>query len=118
MSQSQFASFPPKLGLYDPAFEHDACGVGFIAQIKGKKTHDIVSGALTMLEHMDHRGACGCEENTGDGAGILTALPHDFLVKAALKDAQIKLPEQGRYGAGIVFLPTDTEQRDFVIQYC
>ncbi len=116
MSQSQFLGCPPKLGLYDPAFEHDACGVGFIAQIKGKKTHDIVMNALTMLEHMDHRGACGCEENTGDGAGILTALPHDFLSKAALKDANIKLPRQGQYGAGIVFLPTDNEQRDYAMK--
>jgi glutamate synthase (NADPH/NADH) large chain len=102
---------PGKLGLYDPQFEHDSCGVGFVAHIKGKTSHDIVRNALTMLEHMDHRGACGCEQNTGDGAGILTGLPHDFLVKVAQRDAQITLPAKGTYGAGIVFLPTDTTQR-------
>ncbi len=102
------------MGLYDPQYEHDSCGVGFVAHIKGKKSHEIVKNALTMLEHMDHRGACGCEENTGDGAGILTALPHDFLVKVAKRDAGIDLPGAGGgrgYGAGIVFLPTDSEQR-------
>jgi glutamate synthase (NADPH) large chain len=106
--------FPARQGLYDPAMEHDSCGVGFVAHIKGKKSHAIVSQALTMLEHMDHRGACGCEENTGDGAGILTALPHDFLVKVAQRDAGITLPTAGKYGAGIVFLPTDSEQRAVV----
>jgi glutamate synthase (NADPH/NADH) large chain len=102
---------PGKMGLYDPEFEHDSCGVGFIAHIKGKASHDIVINALTMLEHMEHRGACGCEENTGDGAGILTAMPHKFLAKIASRDAGIKLPDPGKYGAGIVFLPSDNEQR-------
>jgi glutamate synthase (NADPH) large chain len=104
---------PRKQGLYDSQFEHDACGVGFVAHIKGKKSHEIVTNALTMLQSMEHRGACGCEENTGDGAGILTALPHEFLVKAAKRDAGITLPEVGHYGAGVVFLPTDGEQRIF-----
>ncbi len=99
------------MGLYDPQFEHDSCGVGFVAHIKGHKSHDIIKNALTMLENMDHRGACGCEANTGDGAGILTGLPHEFLVKVAKRDANITLPPKGRYGAGIVFLPTDNEQR-------
>ncbi len=102
---------PGKLGLYDPQFEHDSCGVGFIAHIKGRKSPSIVSDALTMLEHMEHRGACGCEENTGDGAGILTGLPHEFLVKVAKRDANITLPAAGNYGVGIVFLPSDNEQR-------
>ncbi len=102
--------FPARQGLYDPAMEHDSCGVGFVAHIKGKKSHAIVSQAIQMLEHMEHRGACGCEENTGDGAGILTALPHDFLVKVAQRDAGITLPAEGQYGAGIIYLPTDTEQ--------
>jgi glutamate synthase (NADPH/NADH) large chain len=100
-----------KIGLYDPAYEHDSCGVGFVAHIKGKKSHEIVTNALKMLEHMDHRGACGCEQNTGDGAGILTGIPHDFLVKVAMRDAGITLPEQGSYGVGIVFLPSDSEER-------
>ncbi|HMD53286.1 MAG TPA: glutamate synthase subunit alpha, partial [Phycisphaerae bacterium] len=105
------ADKPVRLGLYDPEYEHDSCGVGFIAHIKGKKSHDIVINAITMLEHMEHRGACGCEENTGDGAGILTGLPHAFLAKVAKRDAGINLPPAWRYGAGIVFLPTDPEQR-------
>ncbi len=104
---------PGKTGLYDPEFEHDSCGVGFIAHIKGKSSHDILTNALTMLEHMEHRGACGCEENTGDGAGILTSLPHAFLVKVAKRDAGIELPPEGQYGAGIVFLPSDNEQRQW-----
>ncbi len=104
---------PKKTGLYDPAFEHDSCGVGFVAHIKGQKSHDIIKNALVMLEHMDHRGACGCESNTGDGAGILTGLPHDFLVKVAKRDAGIELPAPGTYGVGIVFLPADSEQLAF-----
>jgi glutamate synthase (NADPH/NADH) large chain len=105
------SGLPSKTGLYDPQFEHDACGVGFVAHIKGQKSHSIVQQALTMLQHMEHRGASGCEQNTGDGAGILTAIPHDFLVKVAQRDAGITLPEKGRYGVGIVFLPSNAEQR-------
>ena len=78
-STSRFASLPPKQGLYDPAFEHDSCGVGFVAHVKGKRSHQILIDAEEVLRNMDHRGACGCEPNTGDGAGILTALPHEFL---------------------------------------
>jgi len=63
-------------GLYSPAFEHDACGIGFVANIKSNKSHQIVSDALTVLENMEHRGACGCENNTGDGAGIMFQTPH------------------------------------------
>ena len=73
------SGLPPKQGLYDPRFEHDACGVGFVVNIKGEKSHEIVEQALTVLENLDHRGACGCEENTGDGAGILMQIPHAFL---------------------------------------
>ncbi|MCC7191470.1 MAG: glutamate synthase large subunit [Phycisphaeraceae bacterium] len=104
---------PVKQGLYDPVNEKDSCGVGFIAHIKGKKSHGIVSDALKMLENMDHRGACGCETNTGDGAGILTALPHAFLTRVAMRDAKISLPTPGTFGAGIVFLPQDPRQRDY-----
>ncbi len=102
---------PVKQGLYDPANEKDSCGVGFIAHIKGQPSHEIVENALTMLQAMDHRGACGCEANTGDGAGILTALPHRFLVKVAKRDADLDLPDPGQYGAGLVFLPDDDQQR-------
>ncbi|GJM81913.1 hypothetical protein HMSSN139_44090 [Paenibacillus sp. HMSSN-139] len=70
---------PPKQGLYDPAFEKDACGMGFVAHIKGKASHEIVSQALTMLANMEHRGGQGSEPNSGDGAGILLQIPHRFL---------------------------------------
>ena len=103
---------PAAQGLYDPAYEHDACGVGFVAHIKGVASRQIVDDAERILRHMTHRGACGCEENTGDGAGILTALPDAFLRKAARRDLGIELPEVGAYAAGIVFLPTDPEQRE------
>ncbi len=102
---------PAANGLYDPAYEKDACGVGFIAHIKGHKSHGIVEDAITMLQRMDHRGACGCEANTGDGAGILTALPHGFLRSAAQRDAGIEVPDAGLFGAGNVFLPRDEAQR-------
>jgi glutamate synthase domain-containing protein 1 len=112
--QGQFplmkAGKPAKQGLYDPVNEKDACGVGFVAHIKGKASHRIVEDALTMLENMDHRGACGCETNTGDGAGILIALPDAFLRKAAKRDAGLTLPPAGKYGTGVVFLPQDAEQ--------
>ncbi len=99
------AGLPDRQGLYDPANEHDACGIGFIAHIKGQRSHRIVADALEMLSRMDHRGACGCEANTGDGAGILTAKPHVFLRRAAHEDASIDLPDRGRYGVGNIFLP-------------
>ena len=71
--------FPQKHGLYDPANEKDACGVGFVANIKGARSHQIILDAETILRNMDHRGACGCEYNTGDGAGIMTGMPHEFM---------------------------------------
>ncbi len=92
---------PEKQGLYDPQNEHDACGVGFVCHMKGKKSHQIVADALTILENLDHRGAC-VEENTGDGAGILIQAPHKFLVKVA-KAAGFELPAQGQYGVANVF---------------
>jgi len=72
----------PAQGLYDPRYEHDACGVGFVADIKGRKSNAIIRNALTVLVNLSHRGACGCEKNTGDGAGILMQMPHAFLVEA------------------------------------
>ena len=77
---------PEKHGLYDPKFEHDSCGVGFVANIKGRRSHQIVEDAYIILQNMDHRGACGCDPNTGDGAGILTGLPHEFLKKVARQE--------------------------------
>ncbi len=99
------------IGLYDPAFEHDACGVGFVADIRGRRSHQIVLDADQVLRNMDHRGACGCEANTGDGAGILTALPHEFLREVAKEELGLDLPQPGRFAAGNVFLPTDPKER-------
>jgi glutamate synthase (NADPH/NADH) large chain len=104
--------FPAPHGLYNPDYEHDSCGVGFIANIKGLRSRQIIDDANRILQHMVHRGACGCEANTGDGAGMLTALPDEFLNKVTQSDLGITLPERGRYGVGIVFLPTDPLQRE------
>ncbi len=103
-------ALPVKQGLYDPQFEHDACGVGFIVHKSGKKSHAIVEQGLTILENLEHRGACGCETNTGDGAGILMQIPHKFLVKVAAA-ANITLPEVGQYGVGMVYASPDSETR-------
>ena len=100
----KIANFPPKQGLYDPRFEHDACGVGFVVNIKGEKSHEIVEEALTVLQNLDHRGACGCEENTGDGAGILLQVPHAFF-QDACEGSAFSLPDPGEYGVGMLFLP-------------
>jgi glutamate synthase (ferredoxin) len=97
-------------GLYDPSHEHDACGVGFVVNIKGRRSHSIVQHALQLLINLLHRGACGCEVNTGDGAGILLQMPDRFLRKAAA-GVGITLPVEGGYGAGLVFLPRDLEAR-------
>nr|MCS5626992.1 glutamate synthase large subunit [Planctomycetota bacterium] len=96
-----------KTGLYDPANEKDSCGVGFIADIKGRRSHQMILDAREMLDHMSHRGACGCEANTGDGAGFLTALPHEFLTRVAREDLEKELPGPGQFAAGNVFLPRD-----------
>ena len=98
-------------GLYRPEFERDACGIGFVANIKGNKNHAIVSDALTLLENMEHRGACGCESNTGDGAGILIQTPHEFLFEECLRMG-VHLPSFGRYGVGSVFFPRDIRLRE------
>ncbi|MGH7874188.1 MAG: glutamate synthase central domain-containing protein, partial [Candidatus Binatia bacterium] len=107
MTQS---GLPPKQGLYDPRFEHDACGVGFVVNIRGEKSHEIVEQALMVLQNLDHRGACGCEENSGDGAGILMQIPHGFL-KDACAGLGFQLPDAGEYGVGMIFLPDQRDQR-------
>jgi glutamate synthase (NADPH/NADH) large chain len=99
------------LGLYRPEFEHDACGIGFVANLKGNKNHQIVSDALTILENMEHRGACGCEDNTGDGAGILIQTPHEFFFEECLK-LGVHLPPFGKYGVGTVFFPREIRLRE------
>ncbi|MDY7013688.1 MAG: glutamate synthase central domain-containing protein, partial [Cyanobacteriota bacterium] len=103
-------SMPPKQGLYDPQFERDACGVGFIVHQKGVKSHSIVEQALEILLNLDHRGACGCEPNTGDGAGILMQVPHKFLKKVAAIEG-IELPEPGQYGVGAIYASPDRATR-------
>jgi glutamate synthase (NADPH/NADH) large chain len=105
--------YPEKYGLYDPVNEHDSCGVGFIAHIKGERSHQIIIDAEEILCHMDHRGARGAEVNTGDGAGMLTALPHQFLRRVAAEDLKVDLPAPGQFAAGLVFLPTNAEERQF-----
>src|SRR6266481_5349331 len=101
---------PGRQGLYDPQFEHEACGVGFVVNIKGSKSHAIIEQALQVLLNLDHRGACGCEANTGDGAGILIQPPHEFL-KLVAKEGRVTLPGPGEYGVGMVFMPHDRAQR-------
>ncbi len=103
--------FPSAQGLYDPRHEHDSCGVGFIAHLKGQKSHQIIEDGVTALEHLAHRGACGCEVNTGDGAGILIQTPHEFLMHVCAHDG-IRLPERGHYGAGLFFASRDERARD------
>src|SRR6266542_317596 len=106
---------PGKQGLYDPQFEHDACGVGFVVNVKGRKSHAIIEQALQVLLNLDHRGACGCEANTGDGAGILLQMPHEFL-KVAGREAGVALPGFGEYGVGMVFLPPEPGERQACVQ--
>jgi len=101
---------PQPQGLYDPAFEKDSCGVGFVADMKGRKSNAIVRQALTVLLNLRHRGACGCESNTGDGAGILMQVPHAFFKSACAKE-KIALPGAGEYGVGMMYLPPDVRQR-------
>ena len=98
-------------GLYNSKFEHDACGIGFVANIKSNKSHQIVSDALTILENMEHRGACGCENNTGDGAGILIQTPHEFFFDECIKHG-IHLPPYTKYGVGVLFFPKDIRLRE------
>ena len=103
-------SFPQKQGLYDPQYEHDACGVGFIVHQKGQKSHSIVEQALTILLNLDHRGAVGAEPNTGDGAGILMQMPDKFMRKVAAAQG-ITLPEAGQYGVGMIYSSPDEASR-------
>ncbi|MBI2765157.1 MAG: glutamate synthase large subunit [Chloroflexi bacterium] len=103
-------ALPGPQGLYDPRHEHDSCGVGFVVHLKAHRSHQIVSDGLTALENLNHRGACGCEVNTGDGAGILIQIPHEFFRRetAALG---IRLPEAGKYGVGLFFASPEPRSR-------
>ena len=100
-----------QLGLYDPKFEHDACGIGFVAHINGSKSHQNISDALTVLENMEHRGACGCENNTGDGAGIMLQMPHEFFFDECLR-LGVHLPAYGKYGVAVIFFPKEIRLRE------
>ena len=102
-------------GLYLPEHEHDACGIGIVANIDGKRSHKIISQGLQVLKNLGHRGACGCDPETGDGAGILVQMPHKFMSKVA-KQNRIPLPEQSRYAVAMCFLPNDTQLRKFCIE--
>ncbi|HXN34672.1 MAG TPA: glutamate synthase central domain-containing protein, partial [Opitutaceae bacterium] len=101
---------PPKQGLYDPWYEHDSCGVGFVVDIKGRASNKILKQAIQILKNLDHRGAAGSEANTGDGAGVLIQIPHAFF-REACKKQRISLPGHGEYGSGLVFLPRDRVMR-------
>ncbi|HEX6804752.1 MAG TPA: glutamate synthase large subunit [Terriglobales bacterium] len=101
---------PPAQGLYDPAHEHDACGIGFVASINGTKSHDIIRKGIQVLLNLAHRGACGCDPETGDGAGVLIHIPHKFLARECEKLGFV-LPEPGAYGVGMTFLPVEKHPR-------
>ena len=100
---------PEKQGLYSPDYEHDNCGAGFICSLKGEKSNDIIHKALQILEKLEHRGAVSSDGRTGDGAGILIDIPHDFMVK----NVDFKLPKAGHYAMSNVFLPKKINQRQF-----
>ncbi len=104
------SQIPQRQGLYDPQFEHDACGIGFVAHIKGEKSHQIVRQSLTVLKNLSHRGGLGSEPTSGDGAGILLQIPHQFYEKAGAS-CGISLPPSGEYGTGLVFLPHEAPLR-------
>jgi len=108
----KYTHLPQKQGLYDPQFEHDSCGVGFVCNIKGKKSHDIVKQGLEVLRRLSHRGATGADPKTGDGAGLLIQFPHEFFVSVCAKE-NISLPKEGECASGLVFLPQDTQERRF-----
>lgn len=108
---------PPKQGLYDPINEKDSCGVGFLCHLKGQKSHSIIEGALEMCGNMDHRGGCGCDANTGDGAGLFFQLPHKFF-KTVTPELGIDLPEEGQYAVGFVYLSSDPGESAKAMEIC
>jgi len=101
---------PPAQGLYDPRFEHDACGIGFVANLQGLKSHDIIEKGIQILINLTHRGACGCDPETGDGAGVLLQIPHAFFEGECAR-LGFPLPSPGEYGVGMVFLPVEKHER-------
>ena len=109
-------SRPPTQGLYDPSREHDACGVGFVADLKGRASHTIIEHGLQILVNLTHRGAVGADPLAGDGAGILVQIPHAFL-KAVTAPLKIELPEPAQYGVGHMFMPRNRAQRIYCLLY-
>ncbi|MGI9104282.1 MAG: glutamate synthase large subunit [Terriglobales bacterium] len=109
-STFQGRGFPAAHGLYDPRHEHDACGIGFVASIKGERSHDIIRKGIEVLVNLTHRGACGCDPETGDGAGVLIQLPHKFFAREC-RQLGFELPAPGHYGVGIIFLPVEKHER-------
>ena len=101
---------PAPQGLYDPRLEHDACGIGFVANIKGHRSHDIIVKGIQVLINLTHRGACGCDPETGDGAGVLIQIPHAFFARECAK-LGFTLPPAGEYGVGMTFLPVERHPR-------
>ncbi|MGH9512023.1 MAG: glutamate synthase large subunit [Terriglobales bacterium] len=101
---------PPAQGLYDPAYEHDACGIGFVASIRREKSHEIIRQGIQVLINLTHRGACGCDPETGDGAGILIQIPHKFFAREC-SQLGFELPAEGEYAVGMTFLPVEKHQR-------
>jgi len=101
---------PLAQGLYHPSHEHDACGVGFVVNLNGEKSHDIIRKGIDVLINLTHRGACGCDPETGDGAGVLIEIPHEFFANECAK-LGFSLPDPGRYAVGMMFLPVEQKQR-------
>ena len=100
------SGLPAPQGLYDPRFEHDACGIGFVANIKGNKSHEIIVKGIQVLMNLTHRGACGCDSETGDGAGVLIQIPHAYFARECA-ELGFTLPPAGEYGVGMTFLPVE-----------
>ena len=112
MGQSAYFhdQLPPAQGLYDPRQEHDACGIGFVASIRGQRSHSIVRQGIQVLINLTHRGACGCDPETGDGAGVLIQIPHEFFVREC-RSLGFALPARGEYGVGMIFFPVEKQER-------
>lgn len=110
LQNSQQTNRPASAGLYDAAHEHDACGVGMIVNLNGNKSHELVDAALRVLENMKHRGAEGADNKTGDGAGIMVQIPHEFILLQG-----IPVPEKGKYGTGLIFLPKDPKEQEHIL---
>ncbi|MGA3097752.1 MAG: hypothetical protein ABSF25_14965, partial [Bryobacteraceae bacterium] len=104
------SGLPAAQGLYDPRQERDACGIGFVADIKGRKSHDVIVKGIEVLVNLTHRGACGCDPQTGDGAGVLIQIPHKFFLRECAR-LGFALPAAGEYGVGMTFLPVEPHAR-------